>query len=337
VTNARLTGQQKAALLILGIDEPIAQKVLKYLEPDDLKRLAAQADQLATFPIEALDTVFEDFERRMREPVLPRGAGSYVRKLTASTFGEDTARKVFTPPSATRRPLETIRQARVQTLAMLLQDEQPQLAAVIISQLPREQAAKVLGAMPANHQVDLVARIANLKEVPPQAVDMASEALAKAIDAAGGLEDDAETREFDGVAFAAGLLNELPAGETDRLLGAINEGGDEELGSRIRNAMFTFEDLSRLNQRSLQTLMREVQSETLLLALKTASEALRDHFLSAVSSRAAATMREDLANMPPARLSEVEKAQGEIVQTAMRLAGENRITLPGGGGGEKMV
>ena len=166
---------------------------------------------------------------------------------------------------------------------------------------------------------------------------MASEALAKAIANAGGLEEEAEDRSFDGVAFAAGLLNELPAGETDRLLGAISEGGEEDLGSKIRNAMFTFEDLARLNQRSLQVLMREVQSETLLLALKTASEALRNHFLSAVSSRAAATMREDLATMPPARLSEVEKAQTEIVQTAMRLAGENRVTLPGGGGGEKMV
>lgn len=330
----RLTSAQRAAVVLLGLDEDVAQQVLKALDPRDLRVLAAAADSLGNIGGDALPPAFEEFEKAFATPRLPGGPGDYLRKLTASTVGADRARALFAPPEAPTAPLETIRGARAQSLAELLVDEHPQVAAVILSQLPRQQAAEVLLAMTPEQQSDLLARVASLEEVPADMVALASEALAKALAGAGAVGPT--TRDsFDGIRFAADLLNELGATESERLLGAI-EHGDGKLAPKIREAMFTFEDLGRIEPRQLQPFMREVPSETLLVALKTASDVLRERFLSAISSRAAETMREDLAAMPPTRLSDVEKAQREIVEVALKMAAEGRLVLPGGSN-EEMV
>ena len=220
-------------------------------------------------------------------------------------------------------------------LADLLIEEHPQVAAVIISQLPAGQAAKVLREMPEDLQLDLVARISSLEEIPRESLEVASEALVANLDAAGGAQGADRRSAFDGIAYCASLLNELPTDDTERLLEEL-EDEDFENVPKIREAMFTFEDLSNLDKRSMQTLMREISSEALLVALRTASESVREVFFGAVSSRAAETMREDLELMPPKRLSEVEEAQREVIETAMRMSAEGQITMPGGGG-EEMV
>ena len=331
----RLTPAQRAAVVLLGLDEDVAQHVLRALDPRDLRLLAEAADSLGNVGGDALFPAFEEFEKALATPRLPGGPGDYLRKLTASTVGADRARALFAPPeSAATAPLETIRSARAQSLAELLADEHPQVAAVILSQLPRQQAAEVLLAMGSENQSDLLARVASLEEVPAEMVALASEALAKALSTTGAMAA-AGRDSFDGIRFVADLLNELGPTESERLLGAL-EHGEGKLAPKIREAMFTFEDLGRIEARQLQPFMREVPSETLLVALKTATESLRERFLSAVSSRAAETMREDLAAMPPTRLSDVEKAQREVVEAALKMAAEGRLVLPGGSG-EEMV
>src|SRR5215470_20167116 len=168
-----LTGPQKAALVILGLDEAVACDVLRYLEEAELKRLAACVDALDVIPIEALDKVYEDFVDRMQKPMLPRSGGEYVRRLTATALGDDRAKRLFAPPTPASQPIEAIRSARTHTLAELLGDEHPQVAAVILSQLPRDHAAKVLAAMDEERQIDLLSRIAGLEEVPTHAVQVA--------------------------------------------------------------------------------------------------------------------------------------------------------------------
>lgn len=330
----RLSGAQKAALLVLGLDEAVASDVLRHLEEDEIRRLTEETDRLDPIPLDAMEFVFEDFERRLRDPIPPRAGGAYLRKLTSGLLGQEKAQALFAPPEAQRPAIDVIKAAHPTTLAELLAEEQPQVAAVIVSQLPRDQASKVLMAMHAERQVDILARITTLRDVPEQVVQMASEALARAIESAGGGDSVGDRKPFDGVAFTAGLLNELPPGDTERLLGTMQEEHGE-LAPRIREAMFTFEDLGRLPSRSLQVLMREIPSDALLIALKTASEGLREHFLTAVSTRAAAAMREELAGMPPTRLAEVETAQREIIEAAMRLMAEGRLVVPGRQ--EKMV
>lgn len=258
-----------------------------------------------------------------------------LRELAKRAFGPEKAAELFAEPVSKVEPLDAIRSARVSTLAELLEDEHPQVAAVIASQLPRSQAAQVMSAMSAKKQTELLGRIASLKEIPRETVQAASAALAKTLAASGALSQNSARRDFDGVSFAAGLLNELSSSDSERILNEMNERYGK-VAPKIREAMFTFEDLLRVNARGISALMREVSSESLLVALKTASESLRDHFLAAVSSRAAASMRDDLAVLPPMKLSEVENAQREIVEAALRLATDGRLVLPGGAS-EKLV
>ena len=194
IAAARIPGPQKAALLILGLEEDVATEVLRHLDDDELRRLAEYTDKMEHLPVESLEPVFEDFERRMKDPIPPRSGGAYVRKLATNAVGDERARKLFKPAEGPRPPLEIIRAAHSATLAELLLDEQPQLAAVILAQLPREQAGKVMMCMPKDRQSDILARIGNIKEVPAQAVQMASESLAMALSTAGAVGESADRR-----------------------------------------------------------------------------------------------------------------------------------------------
>ena len=326
MSNARLSGPERAALVLLGLDEDVAAQVLAHLNDQDLRRLAECSVALEPIPVDALIPTLEEFEKKMKEPLPPNGAGEYMLRLTARTVGDDRAKRLFSPTVTSPQAIDTIRLARAATLAELLSEEHPQVAAVIVSQLQRDQAARVVAAMTPERQTEIVTRISSLEEIPSEVLQLASEALAKALASAGGLSESRS--EFDGVAFAAAILNDLPPSDTERVLGEL-EANSVPTMPQIREAMFTFDNLEKLDVRAVQVLMKDVPSEQLLMALKTASEVLRDHFLSAISSRAAAALRDDLAAMPPTRLSEVEKAQRAIVEVAMRLASEGRIVLPG--------
>lgn len=331
---SRLTGPQKAAALILGLDEAVAAEVLRHLEPDDLRRLVPVVDALQIADSSELDAVFEEFTRLVARPALPRSGAAYLRRLADVALGEGHLDRLLAPAEVTPTPRDALRAARSSMLAELLSDEHPQVAAVILTQLPRDQAAKVLMALPPEQQVDLIGRLGELEELPTAALDAAAEVMARAIEQTGVAR--AEQSEFDGTAFAAGLLNELGPTDADRLLAAL-EDERRELVPKIREAMFTFEDLIRVDKRSIGVLMREVPGDQLRLALRQASEALRELFLSAVSSRIADEIRDDLANMPPVRLSEIEKAQRVVVEAATSLAAEGRITLPSGGSGQEAL
>ncbi len=327
------TGAQKAALVLLSMDQGLAAEVLRHMSECDVRRLAECADSLNPEIAHTLNAALEEFERNLAQPILAHDAGAYMRQLAASSFGDDRAQRIFAPNNGTAQPIDTIRSARTATLAELLSDESPQVAAVILSQLPRGQAAKVLSAIEPERQTDLLARIAALETLPAEMVDLASQALAEALSGEGGMGSGGEDRKFDGLSFAAGVLNELKPADSERLLGAL-QTNHETLAPKVREAMFVFEDLRRLDVRGLQLLMREVQVDRLLIALKTASEELREQFLASVSSRAAASMREDLSMLPPTRLSDVEAAQRDIVEAATRLASAGRLVLPTNGGEE---
>tara|TARA_R110002096_G_scaffold143328_4_gene299341 strand:- start:133747 stop:134796 length:1050 start_codon:yes stop_codon:yes gene_type:complete len=331
-----LSGPQTAALVLLSLDEDTAANVMRFMTEDDLVQLAKVVDELDPIPYDSLGPALRTFERRLREPVVSGKGGEYMRKLAETALGADKAGRLFAPPEPPPpTAMKRLHHARTGLLADLLVEEHPQVAAVIISQLPSAQASKVLRAMPEDLQLEIIARIAGLEEIPRDALEVASEAVVRGLDAAGGAQGADKRTIFDGVAYCASLLNELPSDDTERILEELEENDFEQV-PKIREAMFTFEDLSNLDKRSLQTLMREISSEALLTSLRTASESVREVFFGAVSSRAAETMREDLELMPPKRLSEVEEAQREVIETAMRMSSEGQITMPGGGS-EEMV
>ncbi len=333
-TGRELSGPETAALVLLSLDEETAANVMRHLNEDDLLHIAKVVDALDPIPYDSLGPALQVFERRLQEPVVSGKGGEYMRKLAEHALGQEKASRLFAPPvPPPPTAMKRLHHARTGLLADLLIEEHPQVAAVIVSQLPAPQASKVLKAMPEDLQLEIIARISSLEEIPREALTVASEAIVNGLDAAGGSQGADKRTSFDGIAYCASLLNELPTDDTDRLLEELEEN-DFDNAPKIREAMFIFEDLAAMDKRSLQTLMREISSEALLVSLRTASESVREVFFGAVSSRAAETMREDLELMPPKRLTEVEEAQREVIESAMRLASEGQITMPGGGSDE---
>jgi len=330
---AALEGPKKAAIALLSLDEEIATQVLSKMPEADVRKLVDAVEQLDDVGGDVIASVLEELERGIQSPLaMVKSSGTkYVRKLADAAFGTERAQKLFGVVAPPSEPIQLLRTARVNAIAQLLGEEHPQIAAVVLTQLPAGVAAKVLGLMSQEAAADLTARISELEEIPEHAVAEASESLVRALEIAGGLANSDARSEFDGLAFSAAIVNELSTEAGDDLLGKIAER-DESISTRIREAMFTFEDLQRIAVRELGNLMRSVQSETLVTALQTATTELRDHLLASLSQRASATLRDDLAAASPKRLSEVEAAQREVVDAAMKLAGEGKITMPQRGG-----
>jgi flagellar motor switch protein FliG len=328
-----LPGPQRAAIALLSLDEEIASSVLSRMAEHDVRRLVEAVNELDDVNGDMIQVVLDEYERAISSPLamIRSGGHKYVRKLADRAFGYDKAQKLFGVPPPPSEPLQLLRTARVDSLAQLLADEHPQIGAVVLTQLAPQVAAKVLALLPREIAAELTRRVSELDEIPEHAVAEASESLVRALEAAGGLAASDPRSEFDGLAFSASIINELPADEGDDLLGSIAER-DDAAATRIRDAMFTFEDLHRIPTRDMANLLRSVQSEVLVAALQTATPELREHFFSSLSQRASATLREDLAAASPKRLSEVEAAQRQVVEIAMRLATEGKLTLPSRGG-----
>ncbi len=328
-----ILGPQRAAIALLALDEEVAAQVLSRMSEGDVRRLVDAVDDLDAIGADTIQAVLEQLEIHLTDPlsVIRSGGTKYVRKLADRAFGSEKAQRLFGVAPPPSEPLQLLRSARVTSLAQLLAEEHPQIAAVVLTQLAPSIAAKVLALMPHELSAELASRIAELEDVPEHAVAEASESLVRALEAAGGLSGSDPRSEFDGLAFSAAIVNEMSSEAGDELLGRIAER-DEGAASRIREAMFVFEDLERIAAREMGQLLRSVQSEVLVTALQTATPELREHFLSSLSSRAASTLRDDLSAAAPKRLADVEAAQREIVEAAMKLAAEGKLTLPARGG-----
>jgi flagellar motor switch protein FliG len=312
--NEMPSGDRRAAIALLSLDEEIASKVLARMSERDVRRLAEIVEDLGEVSSGTIEKVLLELERGMVNPlaIAHTGGHRYMRKLADKAFGSDRAQKLFGVPEVqVSEPLQLLRTARATALAQL----QPKVASKVISVMEPELAA------------DVCARIADLEEIPEHAVAEASESLVRALEAVGGLASSDARSEFDGLAYSAAVVNEMATTAGDELLAKISEA-DDKTATRIREAMFTFEDLGRIATREIANLLRAIQSETIVVALQTAPPELREHFLASLSQRAATTLRDDLAGVQPKRLSEVEAAQREVVECAMRLAAEGKLTMP---------
>jgi flagellar motor switch protein FliG len=328
-----LPGAHKAAIALLSLDEEVASAVLARMAEHDVRKLVDAVDELDDVSGETIAKVLDEYEQGLTSPLamVKSGGNKYVRKLADRAFGYEKAQKMFGVAPPPSEPLQLLRTARTNSLAQLLADEHPQIAAVVLTQLAPGVAAKILNLMPKPVAADLATRISELDEIPEHAVAEASESLVRALEAAGGLSTNDPRSEFDGLAFSAAIVNELSSEEGDELLSAVSES-NEQAASRIREAMFTFEDLQRIQTREMGGLLRSIQSEVLVVALQTATPELREHFLASLSQRAASTLRDDIGAAAPKRLSEVEAAQREVVEAAMKLAAEGKLTMPARGG-----
>lgn len=330
-----IQGPNRAAMVLLSIAPEIAEQVMAHMKPDEAKKLSKMVDAMALPSEHQQEAVLKHFERLMRDPTPLKltHAGKYIRDLATRAYGPDPFNDggVIPEEAPDDSPIGIIRRSPPDTLATLLTEEHPQVAAAIVSQCSSDFASKVLMLMEEEQRVEIVGRLSFLEKVPKDLVDEATRAVAEALTET-GMNDDGGNK-FDGRGFAAGILKNLSDEDSEMLLDGVAERFGE-VAETLRDAMFAFEDLGELTTKSLQALMREVPADQLLPALKTASPKLVDKLLGVISSRAAEALREDLELLRPMRLSEVEEAQREVIEVAMRLAEEGRIQLPRGGNEE---
>lgn len=320
-----ITNAEKAVLFLLSLDEAVAANVVRELGSAELKKLRAVASTMREVPAGALDETFLDFLQRCTSAVaVPRGGLPYLRRLSAGALGEQTARDIF--EDGVTSPLARLEGARSESVAALLEREPPQLAAAVLARLDPTRAAEILTAMPLERQAVVVRCVGTMTELPAKVLEDVASALASELPTA-----DASTLvSVDGVAKAAELLNAAGQATSTALLNALS-AQDPRLAKELQQAMFVFEDLRRLDSRSMRELLRDVPTERLTLSLKGASQELIDAFLAGMSSRAGELLRDELELLTKAKKSEVDAARREVVETALKLEAEGRVDLQRGG------
>ncbi|MBL0421451.1 flagellar motor switch protein FliG [Ramlibacter sp. AW1] len=327
-------GTQAGAILLLALGEDCAAEVFKHLHPKEVQRLGERMASLTSVSDAQFDEVLARFESSVEtQRALVGDTGQYVSKVLRLALGEDRAGPVIDRIVQTRDGggLEALRWMDATTVANLIRSEHPQIIASILVHLEREQASGVLGALGERLRNDVMLRIATLDGIQPAALEELNEVLSAALASGQHLRRAA----LGGPKAAAEMLNRLGTPVESAVLGALREQ-NPELAQRIEDQMFVFGDLMKLDDKAIQVLLRELSTDTLVVALKGAEPALRDRVLGNMSSRAADMLRDDMEAKGPVRVSEVEAQQKEILALVRRLADEGQIVM-GGAGGEGFV
>lgn len=320
-----LTGPEKAVLLLLSLDEATATPIIAELDTDDVRKLREIAAMMRTIPATSLNQVYKEFVERTREAVaVPRGGVHYLNRIARRAFGDVRAQEIFS--DAPQSAMERLNAADAVSLSAVLENEHPQLIAAVMSQLDADKAAHIIERLPEELQPAVIERLGVMTEVPAGLLEEIASALSAELPS-----NEAEAvMSVDGVSRSAAVVRKLNREAGEALLGSI-EQDNAELATEIRRAMYSFEDLKALDGKALRSLLEAVSVEKLTLALKTASEQMKEHFFSSLSKRAADRIREDLEVMGAVRLADVEAAQQEIVEAALRLEAEGVLSLDSGG------
>ena len=316
-----LTGPEKAVLFLLSLDEEIATPIVRELSDSELKKLRAVASTMREVPRGAVDTTFREFlDRSTSSVAVPRGGLPYLRRLSVEALGEERARGVFEDRQTS--PLARLEIAPPEAAGALLGNEPPQIAGAILAQLDANASAAILASMSAERQAMVLAHVSRMTEVPATVLEDMAAAIANELPTS----DAATLVTVDGVAKAAAILNAAPK-ETSKAVLAELEAKDEAAAKEVREAMFTFEDLVRLDPRAMRELLREVPTERLTMSLKDAPDSVRIAIFAGLSKRAAELINDDLSLLGKVRKADVEAARLEVVQAALRLDAEGKIDL----------
>jgi flagellar motor switch protein FliG len=319
-----LSGPEKAVLMLLSLDESVATPIIADLEPSELRRLREVAATMSSVPTDALNHVYAEFvSRTQRAVAVPRGGVRHLQNIAVRALGSAKAQEVFAEVPQTA--MQRLATADPTQLAGLLESEHPQLTAAILSQLEPVKAAKTLDCLPEAVRPLVLSRLGSMTEVPAELLEEAATALGAELPA--GKTDSSLT--VNGLQYSAQLVRKLGRQKGGALLDRLEaENGD--LARQIRSSLYSFEDLLAVDAKGMRLLLESVPVERLTLALKTASEAMTNHVFGSMSKRAAERIREDMEALGSARLSDVEAAQREILEVALRLDAEGQISLETG-------
>lgn len=326
----RLTGTQKSAILMMLLGEDEASEIVRNLSPKEVQHLGTAMYSVQGLDQDTVNAVLDEFLAIIKaQTSLGMGAGNYIRNVMNKALGEDKAQSVLSriAPSTSARPIEILDWMDARSIAELIIDEHPQIIALIISYLDAGQAADVLGLLPESLQSEIVRRIATLQTVGPDALAELENVMQSKFKANASLR----AAKVGGVDAAARIMNFTKQNMEQRIMKDISRN-DRELMQAITESMFVFDNLILSDERSLQTLLRSVDNELLVLALKGADEPLREKLFSCMSKRAAANIVDEMEALGPVRLTEVQTAQKEIINVARRMSDEGTIVLAGRGG-----
>ena len=324
-----MTNQEKAAILVLSLDEALAVEVLKNLNSDEVKRLGASMSRLRNISNDEVERAAKDFRSLAKE----KGKGfltiqnETIQKIIIKALGEEKAKKVLEViEDETFRPcanpvIEKLRNMDSKILMDFTKMEHPQTIALILAHLRPEQASEILSGYTIEKQVDILKRIATLKSVPQEFVEEMTKALESEI-----IIGAAGEEHFGGITMSAEILNHMNRSSEGAILEILEEKSPE-LSSEIRNHMFSFDDVFKLDDKSIREILQEVSSDDLARSLKVADRELREKIFSNMSKRAAEMLMEDLEVMPPTRVSEVERSQKNIIDIARKLETEGKISI----------
>ncbi|MEG0938085.1 flagellar motor switch protein FliG [Comamonas sp.] len=318
-------GLNDAAILLVSLGEEEAAEVFKHLSPKEVQKLGETIARMRGVTREKVDFVIDRFTNdAAAQSLLVDDASDYVRSVLKRALGDDKAALLIDRimQGGDISGIESLKWMDPLSVAELLRGEHPQIVAAILVHLEFEQAAAVLMQLPERFRSEVMLRVATLEGIQPTALKDLNEVLFKVL--AGG--DKIRKTSLGGVKTAAEMLNQM-AGNADVAVLDTIRNYDPELAQKIMDKMFVFDDLVKLDDRSVQMVLREVVSETLIVALKGGSMEVRDKILANMSMRAAESLREDLDGRGPMRLSEVEAQQKEILKVVRRLVEEGQVTI----------
>jgi len=329
-----LNGVERAAILLMTLGEQAAAEVLKHMDPKEVQKLGAAMAQIDNVTRQQVDEVLRHFCQTVQDETgLGLGSDEYVRKVLINALGQDKAEGLIDRiiQGGNTKGLETLKWMDPRAVAEIIRLEHPQIMAIVLSYLEPDQAAEVLALFPERVRVDVTLRIASLDGIQPNALNELNDILEKQFSG----NSNVKSSSVGGIKAAANILNFMDSSVEAEIMDSIKEV-DADLGQNIQDLMFVFDNLLEVDDRDIQTILREISSESLVLALKGAEDALKDKIFKNMSKRAAEMLRDDLEAKGPVKLSDVEAAQKEILSVARRLADAGDISL-GGGGGEEYV
>ncbi len=324
------SGIENAAILLMALGEREASEVFKFLMPKEVQRLGETIAKLKSVPRDRLTQVVNQFsEATFDHHSLVADTDGYVKNVLRHALGDDKAKLLIDRilQGNDIGGIESLKWMDAESVADLLRSEHPQIVAAILVHLDPDQAAAVLKSLSEEQRKDVMMRIATLDGIQPAALLDLNDMMGKVL--AGG--DKSKKASLGGAKAAAAIINQLGNGIDTPVLEFIRES-DAELAQTISDNMFTFDDLFKLDDKGIQTMLKEVQSESLVVALKGASPELSEKIFKNMSSRAAESLREDLESRGPVRLSEVEAQQKDILKTVRRLVDEGQVVMAAGGG-----
>ncbi|MBV6423852.1 MAG: Flagellar motor switch protein FliG [Steroidobacteraceae bacterium] len=332
--SARRSGIDQAAILLLTLGEQEAAEVLKHMSAKDVQRVGTAMAALDGVTRDEVSEVLMHFTSTIEtQTSLGVGTDEFLRKVLVSALGDDRAANVMDRILGGRssRGLEAMKWMDPRAVAEMMRSEHPQIVAIVLAYLEPDHAAAVLAQLPEDARPDILMRIATLDGIQPSALDELDKVMEKQF--AGNSSSKASV--FGGPKVSANIINSLDSGKEAVIMERIRQV-DEALGAKIQDLIFTFDDLTSIDDRGMQELLRQIPGDRLLLALKACEPQLKDKVFRNMSQRAAEMLKDDMESKGPVRVSEVDAAQKEILAIAKRLSDAGTIAI-GGKGGEAYV